>query len=256
MKAEKLVATAPASIIALKFISSLNYLLIGQTEGGVHVIDLKEGKEISYLKDHVGYIFALEYIKDKEELIIASGDGTISIWSLKSFKQLYKKRVGEKKIRDLAFSKKRNEMAVASGDGTVHFFNCVDWSTKFTISPLTSSVNTVVYDESHEHIIIGEKDAHLKVYDLNSKGIVHDIAAHYWAIYDLKFSPSQQLFATASRDKTVKIWDAANFKVLKRIEGLKDLGHTHSVNTLLWTSFHNYLISAGDDGKVKVWIVE
>ncbi|MEX2379534.1 MAG: WD40 repeat domain-containing protein, partial [Vicingaceae bacterium] len=79
--------------------------------------------------------------------------------------------------------------------------------------------------------------------------------AHYWAIYDIAFSPNGKLFATASRDKTVKIWDAESTKVLKRFEGHKDQAHSHSVNKLLWLN-QNQLLSTGDDGSVKLWSIE
>jgi WD40 repeat protein len=59
------------------------------------------------------------------------------------------------------------------------------------------------------------------------------------------------MFATASRDKTLKIWDVATQEIIQRIEQTNE-GHLNSVNTLLWMD-DNTLVSAGDDRSINIW---
>ena len=59
--------------------------------------------------------------------------------------------------------------------------------------------------------------------------------------------------ATASRDKTMKIWDANNFKLLKVIDTVRNGGHINSVNTLRWSKYNNWLISGSDDRSIIIW---
>ena len=61
------------------------------------------------------------------------------------------------------------------------------------------------------------------------------------------------MFATASRDKTIKIWDSKTFEQLKVINKEKDRGYLNSVNKLIWSTYNNYLISAGDDRAIIIW---
>ena len=56
---------------------------------------------------------------------------------------------------------------------------------------------------------------------------------------------------TASRDKTIKIWDAFSADVLKRIER-KDGGHSHAVNDL-WKKDEMNFVSTGDDKRIIWW---
>jgi WD40 repeat protein len=71
----------------------------------------------------------------------------------------------------------------------------------------------------------------------------------------MQYSPNKKYIATASRDKTVKIWDAENLKVLARIDKEKNEGHVNSVNTLQWMS-DEVLLTAGDDRSIIAWKVE
>jgi WD40 repeat protein len=79
------------------------------------------------------------------------------------------------------------------------------------------------------------------------------VAAHLFAINHIAFSPSGEYFATASMDKSIKIWKADELKLLKVIDKGRHAGHGTSVNKLVWTDFKNQLVSASDDRTISVW---
>ena len=254
LQVEKVVSKSPTTIVSLFYIKEFNYLLVGQIEGGVHVIDLTSNKEVKYLKIHKGYIFDIKLIESKNEVVFSSGDGTISIWSVPRFELLFQTKIGEGKNRKVAYSESNKELAVDSADGFVKVLNTDDWSAKYIVTELESGANSLCY--VNDKLIIGTKNAHLHVFDLKTQVKAEGIAAHKWAVYDIVYNEVLNLFATASRDKTVKIWNPNTLEVLKRFEGFKDKAHTHSVNTALWSTFNNYLITAGDDKTIKIWEIE
>jgi len=253
MEAEKVVSKSPTTIVSLCFLKLQNILLIGQMEGGVHVIDLTANEELKYLKIHKGYIFDIQLIEEKNEVVFSSGDGSISVWSTEDFTLLFQAQIGKGKNRKIAYSSDRNELAVTSADGFVQVLNTTDWSKKFVVDNLESGANSILYFKNS--LFIGTKNAHLHEYDFSVNTKKDGIPAHNWAIYDLVSHRELDLLASGSRDRTVKIWNPNNLSVLKRIEGFKDKAHTHSVNAILWTRHHNYLLSAGDDKSIKVWEV-
>lgn len=102
-------------------------------------------------------------------------------------------------------------------------------------------------------LLTGGKDAHLNIWQVGHYDKIKSIPAHDWAIYDIAYSPNSNLFATASRDKTLKIWDSKTFQLLKVINKEKYDGHQFSVNKLIWSTYNNYLISAGDDRAIIIW---
>ena len=66
LKPVKVVAKSPSPVISLAFLEQFDRLLIGQMEGGVHVIDLGQSKEVKYLKLHKGYVFDIQLIEEKK----------------------------------------------------------------------------------------------------------------------------------------------------------------------------------------------
>ncbi|NUQ25376.1 MAG: hypothetical protein HUU34_15625 [Saprospiraceae bacterium] len=79
--------------------------------------------------------------------------------------------------------------------------------------------------------------------------------AHWYTINHIALHPSGRWLATGSRDKTVKIWDAQSFELIKVLETIRDRGHVNSVNKVWWRPDGKQLVSAGDDRSMIIWEV-
>ena len=73
---------------------------------------------------------------------------------------------------------------------------------------------------------------------------------HRGAIYGVSFSPDGKTFATASMDKTIRIWNLEG-KMLKAL-----LGHNRMINSVDFSPDGTMLISASDDSTAILWNVE
>jgi len=247
-------ANSAAAIVSLLHLPKKDLLLVGQMEGGVHLVDLKARKEINYLKGHENYIFDIKYLPKKDELIFSSGDGSLSVWSATSNERLYHRSLCKPKLRKMELSADHKELLICRGDGVVSRFSTEDYSEIGQVKG-NAGFNVARYLADGKHLIAADKQAHLHLVEIDNGKILQSLPAHYWPIYDIQLAPEGDYFATASRDKTVKIWDATDLKVLERIEGRKYGGHSHSVNSLLWPE-ESRLISASDDSLVKLWQIE
>nr|MBP6568302.1 hypothetical protein [Saprospiraceae bacterium] len=98
----------------------------------------------------------------------------------------------------------------------------------------------------------GGRDAHMKIWDLIDFTAKTDVPAHWYTINKILYIPELKLIVTASRDKTIRLWDAENNDLIRTLDVQKG-GHFNSVNTLLWNSEHQTLLSAGDDRVIRKW---
>jgi WD40 repeat protein len=73
------------------------------------------------------------------------------------------------------------------------------------------------------------------------------------ALNHLSFSPDGQWLASASMDKTLKIWNAQTLKLLKVVDYRRHAAHTSSVNRALWLHDSEGIITCSDDRQVLGW---
>jgi WD40 repeat protein len=257
LQAEKFSAVLPAPIYTICHIPEKNILLAGTTTGSIHILDLDKKEEIKILQHHRAPVFDIQYSLKTNSFYTAGGDGNFAVCSLDTLSLLKMKKLSYDKVRSIAFNEANSEIAVALGDSNVLIFDLftLEYKNDFIAHELAEKIvgaNIVRYSPDGKFLLTGGRDAHLKIWKVGSYELVKSIPAHNWAIYDIVFNPDGTLFATASRDKTVKIWDAKTYQILKRITKENFEAHTHSVNKLIWSRYHNYLVSVGDDKMVMI----
>jgi WD40 repeat protein len=101
--------------------------------------------------------------------------------------------------------------------------------------------------------VIGGYDGYLYILDAFSKNLISRIPAHKGPIYSI-IQLNEHNFVSASRDKSIKIWDSNSLNVLEKKE-FKSGGHRNSVNHIVGLS-ENTFVSCSDDSQIIGWTKE
>ncbi|CAG8009515.1 unnamed protein product [Penicillium salamii] len=93
----------------------------------------------------------------------------------------------------------------------------------------------------------GSEDGKLRVWDLHKRKSIASLESHVSLVRSLSFSPSENALISASRDKTVIVWDARTWKTRRIIPVLE------SVEAAAFIADTPLCVIGGENGKLRVW---
>ncbi len=222
-------------------------LLIGENSRAIHMLDLSSNKVLRSVEIK-SPIFAIHRVDN--QYLVGTGAGELLCFDLHL--NLEKRiRLSEKSLRTI--SSYDGDIALGYSDNRIRILN-TKLEVKKELIGHTLSVFAAHYHQKTNVLVSTGRDAHIRVWDrFNEYICVHDIPAHNYATNHLVFNPDNRFFATGSMDKTIKIWDAVTFVLLKAIDKVRHDGHSNSVNRLLWMDYDNLLVTCSDDRTIAVW---
>jgi len=246
------VAKLPNSIYAMHHHQAINTLVVGHNYDGIHIIDWQNKVEVGSLQLTKAAIF--DIASHGKNLWVATGDGEVIIVDGAKLNILHRFKASEKSARTIAINEQRGEVAVGFSDNHIRIFDLDTLRLKQAWAAHGNSVFTLQYTADKNFLMSGSRDARLKMWDASTKySQAAEVVAHMYAINHLAFSRDNKHFVTCSMDKSIKVWDATALKLLKVIDRSRHAGHGTSVNRVLWTNYHDQLVSASDDRTLSVW---
>jgi WD40 repeat protein len=242
-------ASLPTPIYSLAMDDISQILIAGTGIGQLHFISLTKKEEIKCIQLTKAILFDLLLFVEQNVLLVAGSDGYLHAIQANSGEILWARKITENKVRQLRKVDDTGKFIAACGDGNFLGFN-LQGDLLFKHLAHHDSCNAILAIPQFGLLYSGGKDAHLNVFALDDMALIKSIPAHNFAIYDLAIHPAGQYLASGSRDKTIKIWDAATGNFLLRLENPLNGGHSHSVNRLFWSKYRNLLVSGGDDRQI------
>lgn len=254
----RLLATTEAQVYSMvQWPGAERRLVAGNMNGGLHWVDVDNPGAGRDIQHHQKGVFDLLVAGDA--LYSAGGEGILSRWDLHTARPVESLHLSHRSLRTLAHHPLRREIAAGASDGNIYLLDADTFALRHTLAGAhRPSVFTICYHPSRPVLLSGGRDAMLRAWhlpDVEDKTalpvLLKEQPAHLFTLNHLVFAPDGRHFATASRDKTLKIWDADTFDLCKVADTIRDGGHINSVNRLLWRS--DFLLSASDDRSLMWW---
>jgi len=218
------------------------------------------GNLIGTCTGHKLWVTSLAWSPDGKTLVSGSGDTTIRIWDVNTHTEVTQPiTIDKNSIHSLAWSSNGKTIAVRSAHSQIYFLDVENnfklrkqkvpimddapglvWSVngRFIYATAEHSMQTQSYEKRIFDVI--------KIDLQNNKSI--NLSGHRDKITSLACAPSGEILASGSFDKTVKIWETKDDRLLHTLEG-----HSNHVHGLSFSSNGKFLATKSCDNTVRIW---
>ena len=195
--------------------------------------------------------------------VVASGskDGTVKVWNPFSYETYTTHTLSHAQVNGVAWSPGGSYVAATSSDKT-HPVAIWSNSGHTNADPATYSgsgaMSALAWSPSDSMLATGGEDAVVRMLEQDGLALKHtgSYVGHKGQVQSLAWSNDANYFASASADKTVRVWatakrDATTIRDAKYIFA----GHTGSVYAVEWMSTvgTDSIISGGADKTIQIW---
>lgn len=241
------------AIYALHLIESHNLLAVGTRDGTVYIVDLQTKATKITFRKFTESVFAFFYDTHTHCLWVLYGSGYVSVWNITEAVERITVRLSAHNLRSI-LPYGDNAMLIGASDGYVYQIHRQDFEVERRFLAHENSVFALAQKDNQ--LFTGGRDAHLNVWDAVTFHNLQKIPAHNFTLNDFAFSPDGKYLASASRDKTIKIWELPSVTLRKVIDFAKFQGHLHSVNRIIWLNEKHTFLSCSDDKRIICWEIE
>ncbi|XP_062505276.1 cleavage stimulation factor subunit 1-like [Corticium candelabrum] len=146
-------------------------------------------------------------------------------------------------------------IASGSDDCTIKFFEFTKPSVKraFRFIQEVVPVRCMAFHPSGDFLVVGTEQSTIRLYDVNSLQCFvssNPRDQHTGPITSVKYTPTGKLYATSSKDGSVKLWDG----VSNRCVNVFPNSHgTTEVSSVAFSKNSKYLLTCGKDSLANLW---
>jgi WD40 repeat protein/energy-coupling factor transporter ATP-binding protein EcfA2 len=160
-----------------------------------------------------GYTYAIEnlnFTPDSKGFYARDNSGkSIKYSDLTTSKEVVKAPV---KINAIDLSADGNKIAGAGENGSLYIWDVqINFSVK-EIKDLGTHLTSVTIAPEGRRIIVGDNTGLLKIYDNQTGFVIRTLLGHESSIEEIQFNHAGTFMATASKDKTVRLWNMNRLK--------------------------------------------
>jgi WD40 repeat protein/predicted Ser/Thr protein kinase len=246
----------------------------------VKVWEASTGNPLYTLRGHKESVLRVVFSRDGKRLASAGADKVVKLWDGTTGRETLTLTGHKSAVLGVAFSPNGKHLATGSADNTVRWWDVTTGKVLTTLGDHAGPVSSITYSPDGRYLASASADQTVKVWDLTTGKHLLTLqdSSSSSPVRNVAFSPDGTLLAIANADGSVQVWDFQRPAPLNRnniddsfvsVVGNVEVtvprvmpelawagGHSGSANYVTFSPDGSRLLSAGDDGTVKVWAVK
>jgi len=185
-------------------------------------------------------------------MLVSLYNGNVHIWNYESQQLVKSFEVCDLPVRAAVFVPRKNWVVTGSDDMQIRIFNYNTLERQHAYEAHSDYVRSIAVHPTQPFLLTSSDDMLIKLWNWDKNWLCQQVfEGHTHYVMEVRVNPKDNnTFASASLDKTVKVWQLGSAQPNFTLEG-----HEKGVNCV---DYYNggdkpYLISGADDRLVKIW---
>ena len=205
-------------VVDLDFSKNGKYILSASWDGSIGIWDIKNRKNIKFLKGHRGPVYSVKYSKDNKYIYSSGYDGEIKLWDAingEYIRPLVKNGWG---VSVFEVNEKENFIAYGSTDGLIKVTKTNEDKVILKIGEDRTPILSMYYLENENMISFGNAKGRMVILDTTNWSLVRDFNAVNGPIWDNILFPKDSSLIVAGLDDFLTRWEIFDFppEILER----------------------------------------
>ncbi|KAK3942456.1 hypothetical protein QBC46DRAFT_426235 [Diplogelasinospora grovesii] len=197
-------------------------------DGTIKIWDTATGQCIQTLEGHRKPVWSVAFSHDSKQAASGSYDHTVRIWDVATGQCLFTLEGHSEDITSVAFSHDSKQVGSASYDGTVNIWNAATGQCLLRFGNCLH-IRSAAFSPDLKQVVVSTKGGNpgardtTEIWDVAAAQRLLTLKGHSEVITLVAFSPDSKQVVSASRDRTVKIWDALTGQCLQTLDVSREL---------------------------------
>ncbi|MDX2255881.1 MAG: NB-ARC domain-containing protein [Pseudanabaenaceae cyanobacterium bins.39] len=212
------------------------------------------------LLGHKGVVTSVVFSPTGDRLVSGCYDNSIRVWDVESGQCLDTLNKHSNRIWSVAFHPDGNLIASGGDDHAIKIWELRTGKCTKTLQGHSNAVYGIAYNSAQKILVSGHEDQTIKIWDLTlnqSLNLTSEqitvqpalvLTGHSNRVFSVSLSPDGNLLASASGDRTIRLWNPQTGENIKTL-----YGHQSWVWKVLFSPDGKLLASGSYDRTIKIW---
>jgi U3 small nucleolar RNA-associated protein 12 len=251
------------------FLPGDKIVVVGTKDGDIELYDIAASSLLDKIPAHEGAVWTMGVHPDGKSLITGSADKSVKFWNFEIVQEeipgtkrttprlkLFQSRI--LKVNDdvlsVQFSPDSRLLAVATLDNTVKVFFVDTLKLFLNLYGHKLPVLNMSISSDSKLIATCSADKNVRIWGLDFGDCHKALFGHQDSVMQIAFIPhpvdgdEKHIFFSASKDKTVKSWDADKFEQIQRFKG-----HHGEIWAMTVARTGDFVVTASHDKSIRIW---